>query len=279
MITSMIGWMLFGLIAGAVARFLHPGYDRMGMVGTIILGILGSLLGGGIAYMLRLGISPYQPAGGSCRSSARSCCSGWVSSGSRDPRRRIDRIAELRPGEPTLHHDGTSMNPHAPKPVKTIIEPPDYVPPSLEGLERLAWLMDRAFKIPGTPIRVGPRRDHRAPAGRRRRRDGLDPGGDRRGRDDPLPASPSRSRRGWRRTSCSTSPSARSRSSATSSTSSSRRTPGTSSCSARSPQQRMLNKQVATAPSVALPRRARRPRSSGSLALRPDRLRRRWSPG
>jgi len=37
----------------------------------------------------------------------------------------------------------------------TIIEPPDYVPPSLEGLERLAWLMDRAFKIPGTPIRVG----------------------------------------------------------------------------------------------------------------------------
>src|SRR3954451_9170226 len=42
-----------------------------------------------------------------------------------------------------------------PEPYKTIIEPPDYVPPSLEGLERLAWLMDRAFKIPGTPIRVG----------------------------------------------------------------------------------------------------------------------------
>ena len=40
-------------------------------------------------------------------------------------------------------------------PIKTIIEPPDYVPPGLEGLERLAWLMDRAFKIPGTPIRVG----------------------------------------------------------------------------------------------------------------------------
>jgi uncharacterized membrane protein YeaQ/YmgE (transglycosylase-associated protein family) len=63
MITSVIGWMLFGLVAGAIARFLHPGYDRMGMVGTIILGILGSLLGGGIAYMLRLGVSPYQPGG------------------------------------------------------------------------------------------------------------------------------------------------------------------------------------------------------------------------
>ena len=29
------------------------------------------------------------------------------------------------------------------------------VPPGLEGVEHLAWLMDRAFKIPGTPIRIG----------------------------------------------------------------------------------------------------------------------------
>jgi uncharacterized membrane protein YeaQ/YmgE (transglycosylase-associated protein family) len=55
--------MLFGLIAGAVARFLYPGYDRMGITGTIILGVLGSLGGGGIAYVLRLGILPYQPGG------------------------------------------------------------------------------------------------------------------------------------------------------------------------------------------------------------------------
>jgi len=63
MITSIIGWIFFGLIAGAIARFLHPGYDRMGMAGTIILGIVGSLLGGGLAYVLRLGTEPYQPAG------------------------------------------------------------------------------------------------------------------------------------------------------------------------------------------------------------------------
>lgn len=63
MITSIIGWMLFGLIAGAIARFLHPGYDRMGMVGTIILGILGSMLGGGLAYLFHMGTSPYEPAG------------------------------------------------------------------------------------------------------------------------------------------------------------------------------------------------------------------------
>jgi len=63
MIINVIGWMLFGLVAGAIARFLHPGYDRMGMTGTIILGILGSLLGGGLSFMLRLGTSPYQPGG------------------------------------------------------------------------------------------------------------------------------------------------------------------------------------------------------------------------
>ncbi len=36
-----------------------------------------------------------------------------------------------------------------------IIDSPHAVPPGMEGLERLAWLMDRAFKVPGTPIRVG----------------------------------------------------------------------------------------------------------------------------
>jgi uncharacterized membrane protein YeaQ/YmgE (transglycosylase-associated protein family) len=63
MLTTVLGWMLFGLIAGAIARFLHPGYDRMGLTGTIILGILGSLIGGGLAFLLRLGTSPYEPGG------------------------------------------------------------------------------------------------------------------------------------------------------------------------------------------------------------------------
>ena len=38
MITSIIGWVLFGLVAGAVARMLHPGNDAMGWLGTIVLG-------------------------------------------------------------------------------------------------------------------------------------------------------------------------------------------------------------------------------------------------
>jgi uncharacterized membrane protein YeaQ/YmgE (transglycosylase-associated protein family) len=63
MVTSIIGWVLFGLVAGAIARLIHPGLEAMGIGATIVLGILGSLVGGAIAYMLRLGISPYQPGG------------------------------------------------------------------------------------------------------------------------------------------------------------------------------------------------------------------------
>ncbi len=63
MITSVIGWVLFGLIAGGIARWLHPGRDALGCVGTIVLGIAGSLLGGAIAYLFDLGADPYHPAG------------------------------------------------------------------------------------------------------------------------------------------------------------------------------------------------------------------------
>jgi uncharacterized membrane protein YeaQ/YmgE (transglycosylase-associated protein family) len=60
---SIIGWILFGLICGAIARLLIPGKDPMGWIATICLGIVGSLVGGFLSYMLRLGTSPYEPAG------------------------------------------------------------------------------------------------------------------------------------------------------------------------------------------------------------------------
>ena len=63
MLMSVVGWVLFGLVAGAVARMLHPGFDPMGYVGTIMLGITGSLLGGGVAYLLGYANSPTQGAG------------------------------------------------------------------------------------------------------------------------------------------------------------------------------------------------------------------------
>jgi uncharacterized membrane protein YeaQ/YmgE (transglycosylase-associated protein family) len=43
---GVIGWIIFGLIVGVVAKFLMPGRDPGGFVVTAILGIVGALLGG-----------------------------------------------------------------------------------------------------------------------------------------------------------------------------------------------------------------------------------------
>ncbi len=45
-VTSIIGYIVVGLIVGVLARFLVPGRDPMGWIGTIVLGILGALIGG-----------------------------------------------------------------------------------------------------------------------------------------------------------------------------------------------------------------------------------------
>jgi len=45
-ISQMIGWAVFGLVAGALARLLHPGRDPMNWVWTMVLGILGAVIGG-----------------------------------------------------------------------------------------------------------------------------------------------------------------------------------------------------------------------------------------
>ena len=48
----IISLLLIGLIAGAVARFIVPGRDPLGIGGTILLGIVGSLIGGTLASLL-----------------------------------------------------------------------------------------------------------------------------------------------------------------------------------------------------------------------------------
>jgi uncharacterized membrane protein YeaQ/YmgE (transglycosylase-associated protein family) len=48
-------WILLGLIAGSLAKFLMPGRDPAGCIFTIFLGILGSFLGGLIGTQLGWG--------------------------------------------------------------------------------------------------------------------------------------------------------------------------------------------------------------------------------
>lgn len=43
---GIIGWIVFGLIVGAVAKLLMPGRDPGGWVVTILLGIAGAMVGG-----------------------------------------------------------------------------------------------------------------------------------------------------------------------------------------------------------------------------------------
>jgi len=57
-------WMIiFGAIVGAIAKLIMPGRDPGGIIVTIILGILGSIVGGFILGLLLPGRSASSPAG------------------------------------------------------------------------------------------------------------------------------------------------------------------------------------------------------------------------
>jgi uncharacterized membrane protein YeaQ/YmgE (transglycosylase-associated protein family) len=51
---SILGWIFFGLIVGIVGKFLMPGRDPGGFVITILLGIVGALVGGFLGRVLGL---------------------------------------------------------------------------------------------------------------------------------------------------------------------------------------------------------------------------------
>jgi uncharacterized membrane protein YeaQ/YmgE (transglycosylase-associated protein family) len=49
---GVIGWILFGLIVGALAKLLMPGRDPGGFIVTMLLGIAGALIGGFVGRAL-----------------------------------------------------------------------------------------------------------------------------------------------------------------------------------------------------------------------------------
>jgi uncharacterized membrane protein YeaQ/YmgE (transglycosylase-associated protein family) len=59
---TIIGWIVFGLIVGALAKLVMPGRDPGGIIVTMLLGIAGSLLGGFIGRSLGW-YGPNQAAG------------------------------------------------------------------------------------------------------------------------------------------------------------------------------------------------------------------------
>jgi len=43
---GLLAWVVLGLIAGAIAKAIYPGHQGGGILATMILGILGALVGG-----------------------------------------------------------------------------------------------------------------------------------------------------------------------------------------------------------------------------------------
>ena len=60
---TVLWWIIFGAIVGAIAKLLMPGKDPGGCIVTIILGILGSVVGGFLLGLLLPGRAATDPAG------------------------------------------------------------------------------------------------------------------------------------------------------------------------------------------------------------------------
>ena len=52
---GILSWILLGLVAGALAKFIMPGRDPGGFFVTILLGIVGAFLGGFLGTFIGLG--------------------------------------------------------------------------------------------------------------------------------------------------------------------------------------------------------------------------------
>jgi len=59
---AVLGWMLFGLIVGVIAKLVMPGRDPGGIFVTMLIGIVGAVLGGFIGRAIGW-YQPGEPAG------------------------------------------------------------------------------------------------------------------------------------------------------------------------------------------------------------------------
>ncbi|MBW4664989.1 MAG: GlsB/YeaQ/YmgE family stress response membrane protein [Chroococcus sp. CMT-3BRIN-NPC107] len=53
---GILAWVVLGLIAGAIAKAIYPGHQGGGILATMILGILGALVGGWLGGMFFGGV-------------------------------------------------------------------------------------------------------------------------------------------------------------------------------------------------------------------------------
>ena len=52
---GILSWIIFGLIAGALAKWIMPGDDPGGIIITTVIGVVGAFVGGYLGTMMGLG--------------------------------------------------------------------------------------------------------------------------------------------------------------------------------------------------------------------------------
>jgi uncharacterized membrane protein YeaQ/YmgE (transglycosylase-associated protein family) len=62
-VLTVLGYVVFGLVAGFIARAIVPGKDDIGILRTIVLGLAGSVVGGLIFGLLTGGLRGFEPSG------------------------------------------------------------------------------------------------------------------------------------------------------------------------------------------------------------------------
>jgi uncharacterized membrane protein YeaQ/YmgE (transglycosylase-associated protein family) len=60
---NIIAWVVLGLLAGAIAKAIYPGYQGGGILSTMVLGIIGAFIGGSLYTLLQTGTLQITAAG------------------------------------------------------------------------------------------------------------------------------------------------------------------------------------------------------------------------
>lgn len=60
---NILAWIVLGILAGAIAKAIYPGYQGGGILSTMILGIIGAFIGGSLFTLFRTGTLQITAAG------------------------------------------------------------------------------------------------------------------------------------------------------------------------------------------------------------------------
>ena len=71
---GILSWIVFGLIAGALAKWIMPGDDPGGIIITTVIGVVGAFVGGYLGTMMGLGTVEGFEIGVSSLLSVEPCC-------------------------------------------------------------------------------------------------------------------------------------------------------------------------------------------------------------